>query len=341
MGDVVCPRCGARNAEFNPRCVSCEVQLPPSSTGQSLERDESSSAGASAAGPPEPNLLSPGRMVARYRVLDLLGRGGMGEVYRARDERGGRLVALKLLRPDRSENDEIRERFRREARAAGRLDHPAVVRIYEVLEHEEGDCIVMELVEGRTLADLMGDGRPDLARLVALGRGIAEGLAAAHAEGIVHRDLKAENVMVTADGGVKILDFGLAKRFALGDKETTYTEVSLTVDGGVVGTFRAMSPEQAQGFPVDPRSDLFSFGTLLYEAITGHSPFRRSGLAATLAQLCLHRQPPAVQLNSDVPESLSRLIDALLEKDPALRPQNADEVAAALGDVQRELESQP
>lgn len=333
MAFVICPQCGLENGEFNPVCRGCAAPLPPGSNGES-NPPSSVPADAEPSAPLEDLLV--GRHIDQFRVVDLLGRGGMGEVYRAYDENLERPVALKVIRPDKSGSDELRQRFQREARAASGLDHPAIVKIYDVLEHEEGDFIVMELVEGQTFGELFARGPLDLVRLVSLAREIAEGLAAAHGRGIAHRDLKAENIMVTRAGQAKILDFGLAKRFALSETESS-GEVSLTVEGGVVGTFRAMSPEQAQGFPVDHRSDLFSFGTLVYEAATGHSPFRRQGLADTLAQLCLHRQTPARELNPRVPESLSELIDQMLEKDPKMRPQSAEDVASILAEVLAEL----
>lgn len=340
MSFVVCPKCGTRNSEFNPRCQSCNDLLPPSSAGISHPWSGSSGAGQAPALPPESSLV--GRLIDHFRVTDLLGRGGMGEVYRAIDEKLEREVALKVVRSDISKSDEVRRRFQREAKAAGTLEHPSIVRIYDVLEHQEGDFIVMELVEGSTLSDFLegkfNNGQfKDLRLLVSLARDVAEGLAVAHGCGVVHRDLKPENIMVTREGRAKILDFGLAKLFSSIDGDGQ-SEASLTIDGGVVGTFRAMSPEQAQGFKVDHRSDLFSLGTMLYEVTTGQSPFRRRGIAATLAQLCVHRQAPALELNANVPEALSMLIDWLLEKNRADRPQSADEVVAALEDILSELE---
>src|ERR1700761_2562475 len=184
-----------------------------------------------------------------YRIEEKLGAGGMGEVYRAFDERLRRWVAVKVIRGEATGTDTARERLRREARAAAALDHPAVVRIHEILTAGDRDAIVMELVEGTSLAALLRRGPLDPATALRLGAEIAEGLAAAHALGIVHRDLKAENVMVTTSGHVKILDFGLAKG---GAQEAG--AAALSRDGLVVGTYRAMSPEQARGLPVDARS---------------------------------------------------------------------------------------
>lgn len=263
--------------------------------------------------------------IGPYRLEEQIGSGGMGVVYRAYDERLDRWVAVKFIQPGRHEDKVGRERLRREARASARLSHPAIVRIYDMVQTEEGDGIVMELVEGRTLAQILREGPMDLSQGLALAREIASALVEAHAHGVVHRDLKTENVIVTASGRPKILDFGLAKRV-----EHAEAEAALTVDGMVLGTCRSMAPEQIEGRLIDPRTDLFSFGTLLYETFTGTSPFYDKSVIETLKRVCLHRQPPARETNPRVPEELSGLIDHLLQKDPALRPQNAQSVLMAL-----------
>jgi TOMM system kinase/cyclase fusion protein len=263
--------------------------------------------------------------IGPYRLEEQIGSGGMGVVYRAYDERLDRWVAVKFIQPGKHEDKVGRERLRREARASARLSHPAIVRIYDMVQTEEGDGIVMELVEGRTLAQILRDGPMDLAQGLALAREVASALAEAHAHGVVHRDLKTENVIVTANGRPKILDFGLAKRV-----EHAEAEAALTVDGMVLGTCRSMAPEQIEGRLIDPRTDLFSFGTLLYETFTGTSPFYDKSVIETLKRVCLHRQPPARDTNPRLPEELSGLIDDLLQKDPALRPQNAQSVLMAL-----------
>jgi len=263
--------------------------------------------------------------IGPYRIDEQIGSGGMGVVYRAYDERLDRWVAVKLIQPGRHEDKVGRERLRREARASARLSHPAIVRIYDMVQTDEGDGIVMELVEGKTLAQIVREGPMDLGPGLALAREIAAALAEAHAHGVVHRDLKTENVIVTPSGRPKILDFGLAKRV-----EHAEAEAALTVDGMVLGTCRSMAPEQIEGRPIDPRTDLFSFGTLLYETFTGTSPFYDKSLIETLKRVCLHRQAPARETNPRVPEELSILIDLLLQKDPAQRPQNARDVLTAL-----------
>lgn len=255
----------------------------------------------------------------------------MGEVYQAYDERLDRWVAVKLIRPEHVDSPTVRERFRREARAAARLSHPSVVRIYDIVESGEGDAIVMELVDGETLARRLARGPLPLPEVVRIGREIAEGLAAAHANGLIHRDLKPENVMITADGKIKILDFGLAKRLE--------GEASLTADQQVLGTFRSMSPEQARGLPLDASSDLFSFGLLLYEMLSGRSPFGGSSALETLTRICAHRQTPLREVNPAVPAPLSDLVDQLLEKEPARRPPGAREVARILGQTLETLDA--
>ncbi len=274
-------------------------------------------------GPPEDLAPEPTR-IGPYRLARRLGRGGMGEVFLAWDERLGRRVALKRIRREEPDAQE-RERFRREASAAARLSHPAVVQIYDLLEGAAGDSIVFEYVEGRTLRDLLKEGLPSPALAVRLAREVAEGLAAAHDSGLVHRDLKAENVMVTPDGHAKILDFGIAKA-ALPEGEGE----SLTAQGALLGTFHAMSPEQARGGEVDSRSDLFSLGALLYELLAGRSPFRGGDPLETLQRVANHRPPPVREIRPELPRALSDLVDRLLAKRPEDRPANAGEVAREL-----------
>src|SRR3954469_4490720 len=263
--------------------------------------------------------------IGPYRLVEPLGAGGMGAVWKAWDERLKRSIALKQILPDALDNPRVRERFRREAEAVACLNHPAIVRIYDLIETDSGNWIVMELVDGQTLQSLLKAGACDPRQANRLGREIAEGLAEAHRHGLIHRDLKAANVMVTPSGHAKILDFGVAKQIQPEAQETT-----LSVPGSIVGTTYAMSPEQAMGLPLDPRSDLFSLGSLLYEMVTGVEPFRADTASATLARVCSFRQRPASSVRSEVPQELSGLIDQLLEKDPVHRPQSADDVVFAL-----------
>ena len=258
--------------------------------------------------------------IGPYRLARRLGQGGMGEVFLAWDERLGRRVAVKRILRD-TPRPQDRERLRREARAAARLSHPAVVQVYDFVEDATGDAIVLEYVEGRTLRALLAEGVPPIDLTVHLAREIAEGLSAAHAAGLVHRDLKAENVVVTREGHAKILDFGIAK---LPESE------ALTAQGMVVGTAHAMSPEQARGGEVDARSDLFSLGILLHELLTGTSPFRGSNSLDALQQVISHVPPPVSSLRPEVPRALSDLVDRLLAKRPEGRPKSAGEVARTL-----------
>ncbi len=267
-------------------------------------------------------------MIGPYQVLKPLGAGGMGEVFLAYDERLDRRVAIKRVRSGAGSTPERRERFRREARLAAKLNHPAIVQIYDVLTEGDESYIVMELVEGTNLRRLSDDGPLPVEEVVALAGDVAEGLAEAHRQGIVHRDLKSENVLVTPEGRAKIADFGIAKR-VLGGTDGTEGD-SLTADGRVLGTFRTMSPEQARGEAVDFRSDLFSLGVLLYEALAGQSPFAAENELAVLSRIVRDRQAPLRQVRPEVPEELSILVDHLLEKDPLRRPRSAREVAQAL-----------
>jgi serine/threonine-protein kinase len=261
--------------------------------------------------------------IGPYRLEKRLGKGGMGEVYRAYDQRLERRVALKQIRPRKASDPRARQRFLREARAAARLSHPSIVQVHDIIEVHGSDWLVMELVDGHSLRRVLADGPLPVMDAVGLTIEIASGLAEAHAEGIVHRDLKADNILLTSDGRAKILDFGIAKRI---DFES---EASLTAEGQLLGTPQAMSPEQAMGRSVDHRSDLFSLGSLVYEMVTGVSPFAASGAVKTLQRICTYRQTPAHKLAPDVPRPLSDLIDNLLEKDPVHRPQSAEEVVTA------------
>ena len=264
-------------------------------------------------------------MIGPYQVLKPLGAGGMGEVFLAYDERLDRKVAIKRIRADANATPERRERFRREARVAAKLNHPAIVQIYDVLTEGDESYIVMEHVEGTNLRRLLDDGPLPAGEVVTLGRDVAQGLAEAHRQGIVHRDLKSENVLVTPEGRAKIADFGIAKRALAGPEEG-----SLTGDGRVLGTYRTMSPEQARGEPVDFRSDLFSLGVTLYEALTGQSPFEAENELAMLNRIVRDRQVPVRKVRPEVPAELSFLVDHLLEKDPLARPRSAREVADTL-----------
>ncbi|HSS50410.1 MAG TPA: serine/threonine-protein kinase [Thermoanaerobaculia bacterium] len=295
----------------------------------------STAASASSAWFPEASLdveqeSSLGR-IGPYQVLKRIGAGGMGEVFLAYDSRLDRRVAIKRIRPGPEVTAVSRERFRREARLAARLSHSAIVQVYDILEEDESEYIVMEYVEGTTLREQVRKGPMDVRTALELARELAAGLDTAHRQGIIHRDLKTENVLISTSGGAKILDFGIAKRLL--DNE----EGSLTAESSILGTFRAMSPEQARGAPVAPSTDLFALGVLLYEALTGTSPFEAESHLSTLSRVILHRQEPAHKLNPAIPWQLSKLIDRLLEKTASLRPGSAAEVRRELEEIAARL----
>ena len=282
-------------------------------------------------GASEPSTREPApapERVGPYRIDGPLGRGGMGAVYRGFDQRLERPVALKHVAGSLEDEPVALERLRREAKAIARLNHPAIVQIYDWLESEQGCWFVMELIEGRTLKQEI-DGRPlSIHGVIHVGNAVAGGLAAAHAAGILHRDLKVDNVMISHHGAVKLLDFGLAKSLRKEPQDLT-----LTGEGKILGTASAMSPEQASGEPLDERSDLFSLGILLYEAATGVSPFTGATTMHTLSNIFNHTQPPAIERNPEVPPELSKMIDQLLEKKPERRPATAREVSARLNRI--------
>lgn len=278
-----------------------------------------------------------GQRVGHYEVLRELGRGGMGVVYQARDLRLGRLVALKVLPPDKIPDEDRRRRFMREAKAASALNHPNIVTIHDIGPAEAHDpfYIVMEFVPGRTLADLISRGLP-VGRAVDCAVQIADGLEAAHAIGIVHRDLKPANVMVTDAGLVKILDFGLAK--LLGERvdegAATVTEPG-TGDGVVVGTCAYMAPEQAEGRQVDTRADIFALGAMLYEMLSGRRAFGGANALAVLHAVRYEEPPP---LAEDTPMELREIVSRCLRKDPAERFESAAELKGALARAGHSLE---
>lgn len=257
----------------------------------------------------------------------------MGEVYSAYDERLERRVAIKHIRADRQHSEQARQRLRREARAIAAVSHPAIVQIFDLLETEAGDWIVMEQVEGPTVAELVDAGPLAPLAAVALAGDVAAGLAFAHDRGFVHRDLKAENIILSPGRGARILDFGLCKQI-VSDRD----DHSLTLESVVVGTCRAMSPEQAQGVRADQRSDLFSLGVLLYECLSGFSPFAAESSMATLGRVCTWQQEPLEEVNPDFPSGLSKLVDQLLEKLPEHRPGSADEVISRLNGIAQNLQ---
>jgi serine/threonine-protein kinase len=282
--------------------------------------------------------MKPGtRFDEAYELGPLLGAGGMGEVYKAKDVRLGRPVAIKVLRADATATPERLARFEQEARTASALNHPNVITIYDIGKVDDTSYIVMEYVEGKTLRDLLEDGPLPMPRLLDYASQMAEALAKAHAGGIVHRDLKPENLMVTADGLVKILDFGLAKLTPNVTELSTGATGALTASGVLMGTVHYMSPEQTKTSGVDHRSDQFTLGMILYEMATGRRAFQRDSVGGTLMAIMAEQPTPVADLNPSVPEGLVQVIGTCLQKEPEQRFVSTTELARELralhGDV--------
>jgi Tol biopolymer transport system component len=278
--------------------------------------------------------LSAGQCLGPYEILAPIGAGGMGEVYRARDTRLDRTVAIKILPSQFSENAELRRRFEREARAVSSLSHPHICSLYDVGQYEGTDYLVMEFLEGETLAARLKKGPLPMEDLLRHATAIASALDAAHQKGLVHRDLKPSNIMLT-DSGAKLLDFGLAKSLALGGETAALTAAPtltspLTEKGSIVGTYQYMSPEQLEGGEVDARSDIFAFGAVLYEMVTGRRAFEGKTQASVIAAI-LEREPPSVSsLQPTSPPALDRLIETCLVKAPGERRQTMHDVLLEL-----------
>ena len=264
-----------------------------------------------------------GRTISDYRILSRLGAGGMGEVFLAEDVRLGRKVAFKILPAAVTGNPERLRRFEQEARAVASLNHPNIVTLHALGEAEGIHFLTMELVEGRTLADLILPGGMPIDEALAVAVPLADALAAVHERHITHRDLKPRNVMMADDGRVKVLDFGLAKLRAEAAEEETQTSGPETTVGRLLGTPAYMSPEQVQGRPVDARSDIFAFGAVLYEMVTGRLPFGGVSPADMLSAILRDAPRPTATLNPEVPAGVERIIGRCLEKDPRRRYQSA------------------
>ena len=279
-----------------------------------------------------------GKSLGHYRILDCIGTGGMGKVYRAQDTHLDRSVAIKVLHSEAVADLERKRRFVQEAKSASALNHPGIVTIHDISQSEGVDFIAMEYITGKTLNQLIKRKGLPIGEVLKYAVQIADALAAAHAAGIVHRDLKPANVMVTEKGLVKVLDFGLAKLTepAAGDKSgTPQTLEPLTEEGTIVGTVAYMSPEQAEDKKVDARSDIFSFGSVLYEMLTGRGAFQADSKITTLLAI-LHQEPEPIE---DVPPELDRVVRRCLRKDPERRFQHMGDVKVALEEL--EMNSAP
>jgi serine/threonine protein kinase len=275
-------------------------------------------------------VLTNGTVVSHYRIVEKIGAGGMGEVYLAEDTELDRKVALKFLPSHLCQDEDCRARFKREAQAVAKLNHPNIVTIYEVSEYERRPFFAMELVEGRSLKEFSSDKDLSIEQILELAIQICEGLNDAHEKGVTHRDIKPSNILVDSHDRAKIVDFGLAS--VVGTEHLTKT-------GSTLGTIGFMSPEQVQGEKIDHRSDLFSLGVVLYEMITKQNPFKRDSEAATLKAVSDDLPEPLARFKSGLPEGLQAIIDKTLEKDAKTRYQHADGMLSDLMRVKQSLES--
>ena len=281
--------------------------------------------------------LISGTKLGPYEIVAPVGAGGMGEVYRARDSRLERDVAVKVLPASFSSDADRLRRFEQEARAVAALNHPNILAIYDIGTHDGAPYLVSELLEGETLRDRLGGGALPPRKVVDYAVQIANGLAAAHEKGIVHRDLKPENLFITKDGRVKILDFGLAKlarpEEGPGGESTAPTTPTMTDPGVVLGTVGYMSPEQVRGKPADQRSDIFALGAILYEMLSGQRAFHRESSVETMSAILKEEPPELSAINRNISPALERVVSHCLEKSPEQRFQSARDLAFNLGAV--------
>ena len=285
-----------------------------------------------------------GTTLGEYQLDRLIGRGGMGEVYEATDNRLGRTVALKILRPEFAENKERRARFDREAKALATLNHPGIVTIYALETVDDTTFFTMELIDGKTLAEMIRDeGIMDTDRILQLAIPISDALAAAHKRGIAHRDMKPENIIVKPSGEITVLDFGLAKTAIQPIEQVgvmATEDVGVSIEGQILGTVNYIAPEQAQGGETNPTSDVFSMGVILYEMATGTSPFTGDTTMSFISSVLKDDPPPIKEFNGTVPEELERIIHRCLVKDPDRRWQTAIEIRNEL-EILKEEQANP
>lgn len=321
-----CPKCNFDNPSESSFCSKCGTRIDRARVEIPISQTETFQT-------PIKELASGVTLASRYQIIEELGRGGMGEVYLALDTTLGRKVALKVLPPEFSSDEDRLKRFQKEARAASALSHPNIAHVYEIGVASGLHFISMEYIEGRTLSAEIADGPLETAKLLEIAIQIADALQEAHAKGIIHRDLKPANVVLALSGRPMILDFGLAKVLQPNDPGQLAT-LSVTAPGAVFGTVPYMSPEQVRGLDVDQRTDLFSFGVLLYEMATGRPAFARKTTAETIEQILLHQPEAVARLNYSVPAELERIIRKCLEKDCERRYQSGQEIVIDLRSLQ-------
>jgi serine/threonine-protein kinase len=288
-----------------------------------------------------------GQTVSHYAFLEKLGAGGMGEIYKARDSRLNRIVAVKVLAPGKTGDPNRRRRFIQEAQAASALNHPNIITIHDILPEGDTQYMVMEYVSGKTLQEMIRAGKLPVPQVLQLATQMANALGVAHAAGIIHRDFKPANVMVNGSGLVKILDFGLAKLTDLSPpmevtsdgQQNTLTAAPLTREGSIMGTVNYMSPEQAEGLKLDYRSDIFSFGAVLYEMLTGHRAFDGDSGISTLSAVLRDEVKPIHEIAPEVPAELADLVNRCLRKNPEARWQSMTDVEAELTSLKRRSDS--
>src|SRR6266436_1458692 len=277
--------------------------------------------------------------IAHYRIIKKLGAGGMGEVYLALDPKLDRKVAIKVLRPDSLAEENLKKRLLKEAQAVAKLDHPNICHVYDVNEADSVTFIVMQYIEGETVAERMVREPLELSTALAIAEQTAEGLAEAHRHGILHRDIKPHNLMITPRGQLKILDFGLAKEIRSSDPVDydAPTATLLSSPGMAVGTMPYMSPEQVQGEPLDACSDIFSLGVTFYEMLAGKHPFKEKSAAVTMSRIILGDPIPTEQFQAQVSPELQALLSKMLSKDKAARHQSAQDLLTDLRQVSANL----